>query len=354
MIYSKITNMKPLSQKKIIQLFEKEVSALFPQLSIKQVNETPIDFRTKINIENNTYLFIILVCKRPYPSEIGSLLKRVKTEEGNFLLLGTYFPPGTQSYLEKEGINFLDLSGNCSINVLQHNTNKKHEVHMRISGKQNLYPFAEILKNVFTGKSSRIVRTLLELFPQKFKPLQLAKMCRVSPALVTRVIEALEEESFISRENGIFIVDPGLLLDQWADNYQFKKNSLEHSYYFNKPLSDILKPLFLKTDDFVLTRTIAASLIAPFANIKVIEAYKKKEADFADLLVDQSDVQFLPSRKGANVIIYSPYDEGVLDYTQKVDGYNTVGLIQLYLDLYSDPKRGKEQAAFLRERKLKF
>ncbi len=344
--------MGPVAQKKIVQIFEQEASTLFPQLCIKQVKETATDFRAKVNIENNTYLFILLVCRRPYPSEINPLLKRIKTERGNFLCLGTYFPPGTQAFFEKEGVNFLDLSGNCSINVFQQRGNQKHNVHIRISGKQNLYHSAELLKNVFSGKSSRIIRALLETYPQKIKPLQLADMCRVSPALVTRVVDTLEQQSFILREDGIALVDPGLLLDQWADGYRFQKNITEDQLFINKPLKEALQ-FFAQKDGFALTRTAAGSLIAPFADYQVIEIYKRADADIRTVLV-QAEGVLLHVTHGENVKILIPYDEGVFDFSKKTDGFTTVGLIQLYLDLYSDPKRGKEQAAFLRERKLKF
>ncbi|MFH1653117.1 MAG: MarR family transcriptional regulator [Pseudomonadota bacterium] len=344
--------MKSFSQKKIIKLFEQEAAILFPRLSIKQIVETSTDFKAKINIENNTYLFILLVCKRPYPSEMNSLLKRVKTKEGNYLFVGTYFPPGTQATLEKEGVNFLDLSGNCSINVFQHNTNQKHDVHIQISGKQNLYPFTESLKNIFSGKSSRIIRTLLETYPQKLKPSELAKMCHVSPSLVTKVIDALEQQSFITREDGISLVDPGLLLELWADNYSFRKNNIETKILINKPLNEIMQ-FFKHNENYILTRTAASSLIAPFADYQVIEAYHKGSVDITSTW-EKLDALLVRGNSGENVKILEPYDEGIFDFSMKIDGFYTVGLIQLYLDLYSDPKRGKEQATFLREEKLKF
>ncbi len=335
-----------------MQLFEINASFLFPQFSFKQITETPAGLRAKINIEGNTYLFILLVCKRPYPSEMNSFLERVRTEKYNFLFLGTYFPPGTQNFLEKAGVNFLDLSGNCFINVTQRAGSQKHNVHIRMSGKQNLYPSTELLKNVFSGRSSRIVRTLLETYPQKFKPLQLANMCRVSPALVTRVIEALEQRSFVSRKDELSLIDPGLLLDQWADSYQFRKNSLESRFFINKPLNEILR-LFTGKEGFALTRSAAASLIAPFADYQVIEIYQKENADIISVLEQDGGVP-LDNAKGANVNVLVPYDNGVFDFCQSLEDLTTVGLIQLYLDLYSDPRRGKEQAAFLRERRLKF
>ena len=57
---------------------------------------------------------------------------------------------------------------------------------------------------------------------------------------------------------------------------------------------------------------------------------------------------------GANVYLLKPYDMGVFQDIQTINELKVVSNIQLYLDLYNYPKRGREQAEFLREKKLKF
>jgi len=64
-------------------------------------------------------------------------------------------------------------------------------------------------------------------------------------------------------------------------------------------------------------------------------------------------------KSGANVEIYIPYDEGVFYKALKVDASTQVDVpvvsnVQLYMDLFNNPARGKEQAEHLRELKLGF
>ena len=61
-----------------------------------------------------------------------------------------------------------------------------------------------------------------------------------------------------------------------------------------------------------------------------------------------------PVESGGNISIYIPYDEGVFHKTQQVKNINIVNNIQLYLDLYNHPARGREQAEFLRKNKINF
>jgi len=55
-----------------------------------------------------------------------------------------------------------------------------------------------------------------------------------------------------------------------------------------------------------------------------------------------------------NVHLLRPYDEGVFYRSRTIQGLVVVGDIQLYLDLYSDPARGRERAQRLREKEICF
>jgi hypothetical protein len=57
---------------------------------------------------------------------------------------------------------------------------------------------------------------------------------------------------------------------------------------------------------------------------------------------------------GGNAHILLPYDQGVFYRLQSPQGTAVVGNIQLYLDLYNYPARGREQAEFLRDRQTSF
>lgn len=57
---------------------------------------------------------------------------------------------------------------------------------------------------------------------------------------------------------------------------------------------------------------------------------------------------------GGNVHLLQPYDEGVFYQLRKPEGIAVVGNIQLYLDLYNYPARGREQAEFMRDQEIGF
>jgi len=51
--------------------------------------------------------------------------------------------------------------------------------------------------------------------------------------------------------------------------------------------------------------------------------------------------------------LIQPYDEGVLYGIQTIEGLKVVSDIQLYIDLYKYPARGREQAEFLKKERIK-
>ena len=61
-------------------------------------------------------------------------------------------------------------------------------------------------------------------------------------------------------------------------------------------------------------------------------------------VLDLTPVEF-----GGNLHLSSPEDEGVMFGARQVEGVTVVSDLQLYLDLYSWPARGREQAEHLRE-----
>ncbi len=71
-----------------------------------------------------------------------------------------------------------------------------------------------------------------------------------------------------------------------------------------------------------------------------------------DILVKRLGVQ--PTELGGNVYLIQPYDEGVFYATQKAQGIHVVSNVQLYVDLYNYPARGREAAEHLREKAIRF
>lgn len=343
--------MSKIKQNRLIDMFLTNQPQILPNLTIKKCNKTNDDWRLIANINGNSYLFILLPCKSPYPSVIKQLLATPGYSNENILLLSTYFSMGTQEFLNKQNINFIDLSGNYRIKRSLGNSNNKQNVFIRMAGRSNQYPSKDKSVDIFSAKSSRIIYALLSNYPKKFLSIDLAKTANVSPALVTKVMANLAEKGFVNvkRRKGITVIEPDLLLDEWASQYSTKKKTIVGRYYLNiKPNENLLKKVYKLVLPYspAITGSAGASLVAPFADVYMVELYATKYMDKPDGLISVNS--------GENIRVYQPYDEQIIDRTQSIKDITVVDNIQLYLDLISNPRRGREQAEFLREQAIQF
>jgi hypothetical protein len=60
-----------------------------------------------------------------------------------------------------------------------------------------------------------------------------------------------------------------------------------------------------------------------------------------------------PTTSGANIRIFEPYDEGDFMDFREIRGVKVVSDIQLYVDLFTYPARGQEQAEKILEKIIK-
>jgi len=100
---------------------------------------------------------------------------------------------------------------------------------------------------------------------------------------------------------------------------------------------------------YAFTIHAGASLIAPFVRFNDVHFYIASDPEPWVHELDLHTVEF-----GGNVHLLRPYDEGVFYRLRFPQGMAVVGNIQLYLDLYRYPARGREQAEFLREKEIGF
>ena len=63
-----------------------------------------------------------------------------------------------------------------------------------------------------------------------------------------------------------------------------------------------------------------------------------------------SDLSLKAVKSGGNLLLFTPYDDGVFYGSSRVDDIQVVSKIQLYLDLQGFRGRGEEAAAMLFER----
>lgn len=275
------------------------------------------------------------------------------------VLITPYITKNLQDYCLKNNINFIDLSGNVSINV-------PGKVLIQRLGQPNKKPIKQILRNPFWGASSRVLRVLLQ-YPKKIwsiseienelvKESEIQKVdFKLSLASISKTIRSLDEELLIRRDSKKIIVpDPKQLLFRWADKYkEMNRRTVKGFSPSNNPFgTDIInavKQVISELPDFaksILMGPTAANIVAPYLEVDKICLYIIKEDNLAIPEIIN------PSRGsiGPEFEFYDPPDEGVFMYAKEVEGVRIASDIQIYLDCYSKGGRDLKQADYFLEK----
>jgi hypothetical protein len=298
--------------------------------------------------------------------EIAPWIRRMKSLRQGvvFALLCPVLSPRSQAFCIQNGIDFLDLAGNISVNVPGVLTLQR--LGMR-STEGASKPSSLPATNPFSGRSSRVLRVLLE----KTRPwtgTEIAKELQIQSNIIARtlpnasisfgitlgaiskVISSLDEQLWIRRQgSSITVPEPRRLLLEWAEKYKERYRwRLRSSFETSNPLGGTpteisagLQPLIRGPYAFT---GAAAATDAPFVNV-----------DRADVFLIQGEpdkrLRALDLRQGFTTIpklrfIYA-YDEGVLLYARNDTSFPRVSNIQAYLDLYARGGRDLKQAGYL-------
>ena len=212
------------------------------------------------------------------------------------------------------------------------------------------------LKNLFAPVSSRIVRAMLEEPDRAWTLTELAEATDASLGQTHKVSEKLVDEAFArkSRQEGLALTDPAGLLDLWRETYDVKEANEVHSFHTSQRnprrlMGEVERAAENLGRCYAFTLHAGASLIAPHVRFNDVHFYVEDDLQTWVSALDLHTVEF-----GGNVHLLGPYDEGVFYQLRKPDGISVVGDIQLYLDLFKYPARGREQAEFLRDQEIGF
>jgi hypothetical protein len=155
------------------------------------------------------------------------------------------------------------------------------------------------------------------------------------------------KENYIEKNRGaIKLINPGELLDEWVKNYNFNEQYSVSYYCPLKKQAEIYSKLKkIPKNMYALTLGSGAQFIAPSVRSYDIYIYINRKSDKIIQRLQLKPVEF-----GGNIYLIFPTDGGVFFDTQQIENLTIVSNIQLFLDLYNYPKRGREQAEFLREK----
>jgi hypothetical protein len=263
------------------------------------------------------------------------------------VFISQYLSRSIKDYCKENNIGYFDFSGNCRLvfdQVFIEREVPTSEVRER---KQ--------LKFLFSPKSSRVIRRLLQDPQRLWKVKSLAEEAYVSAATVSLIKDKLFGEEYASQKgDGFTITQPEKLLLNWARHY----NSHQHQQiecYGHGNLEDLEKRFAdycsKNAIDYAFTMFSGAKRVAPFTRgIQRAYAYISADYNMTELALA---LKMKPVDSDGNFRLLTPTDNDVLWAKQEIEGEFVVSDVQLYLDLANHRGRGEENAEFLLEQKIR-
>jgi len=212
------------------------------------------------------------------------------------------------------------------------------------------------MKTDFSDKASIVIRAMLSQPKKRWAIRDFEKGFDIGKSRTAAVLSSLRKKGFISgipsgRLAYNVLVNKQALVEEWIKFYNFDLNEI-HLYY--SPQNNILPKLknYVESrglsDKYALTLHTGANFITNYVNIQHTYCYLTNE-NFKELSLDICQALDLKQlRKGGNFFLIKPYyKQGIFEGRQKIRGYNIVSNLQLYLDLFNFPQRGKEHAEYL-------
>lgn len=212
------------------------------------------------------------------------------------------------------------------------------------------------MRTVFSDKATIIIRAMLSQPKKKWVVRDFEKEFGVGRARAAVVLSMLRKKGFVGgirsgRLAHSVLLNKKALLDEWLKFYNFELNKIHLYYASSEDVLSRLKDYFdVKnlTNEYALTLHTGANLITNYVNTQAVYCYlgSKKFSEVSLDLRQALDLKEL--KKGGNFYLIQPYYKNSAFFnTQKIKGYNVVSGLQLYLDLYNFPQRGREHAQYL-------
>lgn len=264
-------------------------------------------------------------------------------EESYGMFVAPYISSTAAEICKNNKIGYADLAGNCFLSF--------SNIFIQKEGNPNPFKKEQDLKSLFSPKSERLLRVLLNSGPAEWKVADLAETADVSYGLISKVKKNLQDREWIEADTiGFRLVKPLELLSAWSKDYTYRKNRVRE-YYSLLEISELEAAILSNAKELGtrigLTGFSGGARLAPAVRYQRVVAY----VEDPDKLASALNLKEVSS--GANIQFLDPYDEGVFYGSQAVGEDWIVSPIQIYLDLMSIPGRGEEAGEAIMEQVIK-
>lgn len=262
--------------------------------------------------------------------------------------------PKQRDRLRRRGESFIDLAGAAYIEAPGFYLDRADLPAVRIADSRRRS------SDPYSDRASLVVRRLLFASTRRrWSTSDLAQEAGVDTSTASRVLRELGRRELVrderpgqGRKSSIWVPDPEKLLSDWAETYSWEDNAqLRVAAPVGSPRSFISRMQeYFAGERWALTLQAGASLIAPHAKFDVIHAYVDGPESL-EMFAFARGWDVTPGGKLSLLMPYYPHS--TWDDLQTARGVPVVSTVQLVLDLWNYPVRGREQAAHLIETVLR-
>lgn len=223
--------------------------------------------------------------------------------------------------------------------------------------------------NPFADRASLVLRVMLEKRDHHYvwHVREIAAAAGVGVATASDIVRALALRRVVSvtrlgRTSEIRLTDPHDAIDSWTRVYDWRLNHAlavqlptADAQRFVRQLPNHMKDTLSPTLRWALTLQAGASLVASHATWERVHVYvdAPKQDGVRSLAMVAARAGWSPSPDGRLVLLLPHYRASVWHAMRTLDRLPVVSDIQLVLDLWHYPVRGREQAEFLLSRRLR-
>jgi len=272
------------------------------------------------------------------------------------VLASPYLSSSSQDLLREMGVAFVDFAGNAWI-VAQ-------GIHVDRRGFADPRPEQREDRDLFSDKASLVLRVLMrERAALGVRQIaEIVSACDddvgLSPGYVSKVVAELERRGYAGRRaEKVVLRRPEELLSDWVVSYRRRRRPHSRGYFLPVVDAESAMPRVAKAFDaegvaYVFSGHAGASLVDRYASFDSVDLYVK-DIEAAHRVLVGAGARLVD--RGANVNVSVPYYRVSAFYDPQVlpGSMKAASDIQLYLDLYDYPVRGREQAEHLYERRLR-
>lgn len=334
-----------LGQVPAIKLLDVECDASGP--------DQGIDIVAHIDVSGRRHTLVCEVKSTGQPRHVRMALLQLRNyvahqaQDATPVFIAPYLSPDAQMLCREEGVGFLDLEGNVRL-IFDGVFIERQVASKPVTERREL-------RSLFKPRSAQVLRVMLRNPSQAWRVSELAQAADVSIGHVSNVRSALlyREWAQVS-DDGLFLSEPGALLDEWRDAYERPagKRLAFYTTLHGSAFEEAARRVLCSdgsTGLAVFASFSAAHWLAPYGRTGTQYFY----ADETGLERLQSALKLSAISKGENVNVTVLKDSGLFrDAVEPAPGAICTSPVQTYLDLANAGERGLEAADHLRREKL--